>query len=179
MENTLKLAQIYNYWQTKKYPQHLKQLIFDYVKLRMCITNPRMPDMDRVPTNTDDEPRLIRFIITTKSFRSYESAYQYMEENANSHEFVLSNNVIVKQMIDRKGPNSAMCVHYFESIDRFYNITPEQILLFKMYCYDRYMRFSGVIKQCIFPPRQNLDAIPYRSETGRRHTIGDICAFII
>jgi len=34
-----KLFVIFNYWQTKKYPQHLKQLIFQYYKL--YFTNPK------------------------------------------------------------------------------------------------------------------------------------------
>jgi len=34
-----KLFLTYNYWQTKKYPQHLKQLIFKYY--RLYFTNPK------------------------------------------------------------------------------------------------------------------------------------------
>lgn len=35
MPTTEQLAKVFNYWQIKKYPQHLKQLIFDYVSMVM------------------------------------------------------------------------------------------------------------------------------------------------
>jgi len=128
--NDKQLVQIYNYWQTKKYPQHLKQLIFDYVAAAMSYI-PKMPELEIDPSGVHLEATVKH---TSNPNRLNETEVtMFMEVNRNVWQCAELINCEFWHEIKLK----------YRSIHK-YKATPEQLLEFKLYCIYKYYKSEGV-----------------------------------